>query len=418
MKWLLAPEKITELQAAYAAGFDREAVSAFIERERAAEIDAERPRNMTVAGDNAQINVVGVLTPDFDLFAYLFGGGNTTYAQIQSAFAAAATDPNVRRVTLFVNSPGGTVDGLFETLAVIEAFPKPIAVRASEAASAAYAIAATAGPITATTPAASFGSVGVVASFFVDEGLVDITSTQAPNKRPDVSTPEGQAVVREYLDALHGIFVDAIARGRTKFSGSRVNVSTVNSDFGRGSMFIAADAQARGMIDKIPPTRKARADNEIEPAAEAPAPEAVEIETSPEHTAEGDNPTATSGQEKTVMDLKELKAQHPDLYAAVLEEGVQVERDRVCSHLTMGEKCGALDIAVKAVRSGEGLTMTLQAEYLTANVSKVEKQAKQDDSDAAADALDNAKAAEDKDLGDLVWERFADMRGIETAEAK
>ena len=58
------------------------------------------------------------------------------------------------------------MEGLFETLAAIEAFGKPMSVRASKAASAAYAIAAAGGSITAVSPASSFGSIGVVMSLF------------------------------------------------------------------------------------------------------------------------------------------------------------------------------------------------------------------------------------------------------------
>jgi hypothetical protein len=70
------------------------------------------------------------------------------------------------------------------------------------------------------------------------------------------------------------------------------------------------------------------------------------------------------------MDLNELKMKHPDVYAAAVREGVDNERDRVKAHLTYGEKAGAMDVAVKAIRDGLGITAELQAEYLTAGLNR------------------------------------------------
>lgn len=203
---------------------------------------------LVVAGDVGEIAIVGLLTARPSFVAWLLGVGNTVYSDVQAALAQAAADPTIKRVVLAVNSPGGQVDGLFDCLAALESFTKPISTRASFAASAAYAIASLGGKITATGPAATFGSIGVAASFTVDPSQVDITSTAAPNKRPDVSTPEGQAVVRAELDDLHALFADAIARGRG------TTVARVNAEFGRGGVVLAAEAKKRGMVDAIAKT--------------------------------------------------------------------------------------------------------------------------------------------------------------------
>jgi ClpP class serine protease len=203
------------------------------------------PRNLHVAGDVAEIRIEGILTPRLDLFAMLFGVGNTAYSDIQAALAHAAASPAVQRVEFVIDSPGGTVAGLFETLAALEAVGKPVSARASLAASAAYAIASKAGTIEAVTPASQFGSIGVLATFFVDDETVEIASTNAPNKRPDPRTSDGKAVIRRELDAIHELFVDAIARGRGKTK------EAVSAEFGRGSVLVAGDALKAGMIDRI-----------------------------------------------------------------------------------------------------------------------------------------------------------------------
>lgn len=309
---------------------------------------------------------------------------------------------------LKISSPGGTVAGLFDTLAVLEAFEKPVTVRASLAASAAYSIAAVGGRIEATNLAAEFGSIGVAVTYLHLEELIDITSTEAPNKRPDPSTDEGKAVIREHLDAVHDLFVDAIARGRSKVLSEKLTIDTVNETFGRGAVVLAADARKRKMIDKMP-TRPsgARAEEQIPPVAAG----------APEETATGGAPT----QETKPMDLKTLKAQHPDVFEAARAEGVTTERDRVVGHLTMGEASGDMKTAVAAITAGEAMTATLQAKYMSAAMTRRDVSARQADSDEAGSAVDaaagGAAPAAEGDLGDQVVAVLDARRGKKPAAA-
>jgi ClpP class serine protease len=198
-----------------------------------------------VAGDVATIDIDGVLTPKPDPFAKFFGGGNTDYGTIRAALRAAKADPSVRHARLNISSPGGTVAGLFETLDEIDAFKasgKSMSVVSNFACSAAYAIAAAAGPIDAAGEHASFGSVGVAASFFVSDKVVDIASTEAPHKRPDLRTAAGRAIVQKELDDLHTLFVKRIARGRKL---------PENANFGKGAVVLASEALTMKMIDSI-----------------------------------------------------------------------------------------------------------------------------------------------------------------------
>jgi ClpP class serine protease len=202
----------------------------------------------SLAGDTAEIVVDGVLTPKPDLLAKLFGGGNTAYSSIIEALRNARTNSSVKRVILQISSPGGDVDGLFETLDEIAAFKasgKQIIARASMACSAAYAIAAATGRIEAVGEASRFGSIGVATERFVSDRFVSIASTGAPNKRPDVRTEAGKNVVRAELDEIHDLFVRRIAAGRG------VPVAKVAADYGKGSSFMSAEAKRRGMIDSI-----------------------------------------------------------------------------------------------------------------------------------------------------------------------
>ncbi len=189
----------------------------------------------------ATITIEGVLTPA----PYYYSRG-TTYRDIATSLRMAAADPQVRRVVLRVNSPGGAVPGLFELVDQIEAFAKPIeSVVGGMAASAAYALAAATGRVTAQSRASPFGSVGVAIDLLVFDEEVSIASTKAPNKRPDPRTEEGKKIIQAELDEVHALLVEHISKGRG------VSPSTVDTKFGKGGIMLADRALANGLIDQI-----------------------------------------------------------------------------------------------------------------------------------------------------------------------
>lgn len=214
---------------------------------------AERsaPAPLSIANGVATIRVEGVLTPTPDPMAEFYGEANTTYTDLQESLSSALADTSVREIVWSIDSPGGSVDGFFALLGdIAEARAvKPMRVEADNAQSAAYGIAAAVGPITATSRTASFGSVGVATSGFVQGGLcgtvVDMTDSNAPDKRPNLTTPEGRAVVTKYLDQLAAEFHVAIAQGRG------LQVSDVATGYGRGASMLAQTALEAGLIDRI-----------------------------------------------------------------------------------------------------------------------------------------------------------------------
>ena len=330
-----------------------------------------------VAGDELggyHVNVSGVLTVSPDFIAMLFGGGNTTYDELAAQLKKADEDPRIERIKMGINSPGGSVAGLFEFLYAMDAASKPIdAYVGSTAASAAYAIAARASTITATSPAAMFGSVGVVIEASVYPNEISITSTEAPNKRPDLKTEEGIASVREELDAVHELLVEEIAKGRG------TTTEKVNKTYGRGGMVIAAEAVTRGMIDKL------------------------------------QIPVATSGNTKKpekAMDKKTLMAQHGDVYAAIIAEGVKAERERVSAHLIMGEASGDMVTAMKAIEEGAEMTALFSAKYQAAAMKRDAIAARKTD-DALADTGTPAAAPSADENGVDILAMAAEKCGVE-----
>lgn len=296
------------------------------------------PQLYKVIGRDAVLNISGVLQNNPDIFDIIFGTApSLTYDEISQAIADAEQDDGVDRIVLDIDSPGGQVAGIDGASLSISTALKPTLARVQGmAASGAYWLASQAEKIEATSRLSTFGSIGVVRSAYKDPGSFDITSTNAPNKRPDPSTVEGQAAIRKELDQIHEIFATDIARGR------KISVEKVNSDFGKGGVMLAADAMAAGMIDSLA------------------------YEKEKEKTAVGGK-AAGPKERKEVNNMteEELKA----LKAAAYQDGVTAERARVDGlNAWKGINADADKAVNEAIASGK--TYTEVGAQLAAAVAK------------------------------------------------
>lgn len=334
---------------------------------------ADTSRVLSIAGGNAEIHVKGVLTNAPDWMAAFFGGGNTTYPEIISAIAEADANPEVEEIIMRFDSGGGSVFGMFDAIDAIRAAKKPVkAIIGTMAASAAFALAAATDSREASSRASVLGGIGTAADIRIREDVVSLSSTEAPNKRPDVTTEAGKAIIVEELDTWHALFVESIAEGMG------TTVEKVNSDFGRGGTVLAEDALKRGMIDSIAPTRL-------------------------ESVKNTKSTTASSGNSEVQnMDIQELKAKHPALYQAAVDDGKKIgateERDRVGAHLQLGTSSGDMKTALAAIEDGSGMTATLTAKYLSAGMNRQDVSNRQDDDKGAAGA-DAAKGDDNVEAG-------------------
>jgi ClpP class serine protease len=318
-----------------------------------------RGEHMAIVDSKAVIPIIGVLTPRPDFFAAFFGGGNTVYGDIVAAIQQADGDAAVDEIALEISSPGGSISGMFDAMAAIADASKPVTAFVTDfAASAAFGLASQADKIVVKNPQTSVGSVGVVANVPVFEDIVTITSTEAPRKRPDVTTDKGVAMVRDELDAIHDEFVGAIAEGRG------TTAKKVNQNFGQGGMLLAEAALAAGMIDQIDTERATRSSQS--PAANSGGHDEV--------SANG-GPT----KEAPIMDLNKLKAEHPAVYAEAVKIGVDQERDRVSAHVIMGKSSGDMDYALKCVQEGSEMTATATATYNSAAMNRNDATARGED---------------------------------------
>jgi len=363
--WLLGQDFLDRMEdRASSFVVDQTAYTAFIERRSRSREDEGDIDLFVREGSTTHIVILGVLTAEPDFFFDLFGGGSTVYGDIVAAVRAAENDEAITDIVLEIDSPGGEVAGFLRTAQVIADVQKPVEAQVMNmAASAAFGLAVQANTVVVENTMVMVGSIGVVATMFVSDTRVTITSTDAPDKRPDVTTDEGVAAVKRELDAIHAEFAGIIASGRG------VSVAEVNADFGRGALVIANSALQSGMIDGIGSSSK--------------APEASERST-------------TASTEGTAMDLAELKAKHPDLFKTIRDEGIEAgiakERDRVTAHVTAGAAMGAGEVACRNILDGtEFGSQTAQAEYLTAGRNHADANARNDDEEHLQ-GLTNAKS--------------------------
>jgi len=292
---------------------------------------------------DAHITITGILTNARSFWDMFFGeAASLTYDEIFQAAIEADENPGVKRIIFDINSPGGRVDGLDDAAQAIAAVKKPTVARVRDmAASGAYWLASQADRIEVTSPVATVGSIGVMATVIDDTkmledwGLKDIiiTSTDAPKKYVDPTTKKGQEEIRNVLDGIHAVFASRVAEGRG------VSVEMVNSNFGQGALLIAEDALEIGMIDKI---------DELEKPTEGVAPDEAA-------------PQAAKTKNKGVkMTLEEFRAENPGLYAEVLKEGREIgvsgERKRVSALMSWAENVPECkEIVAEAIISGKSM---------------------------------------------------------------
>jgi len=217
-----------------------------------------------VDGDTAHIKIEGPLSPDGpDAWDRFWGYGGASYKTIQVAMDKAKNDSMIARVIFDVDSPGGSLSDCDETwqkhknLAAV----KPTEVHfGNMLASAAYYICAPAKKILGSSPASEAGSIGVLLATYdwsgweEENGIkkVVITSSNAPDKYPDVATEQGKDTIRARLDAFERIFYSRVAEGRG------VTPEYIAEHFGHGGLLVARDpstdhedAIRSGMIDGL-----------------------------------------------------------------------------------------------------------------------------------------------------------------------
>jgi ClpP class serine protease len=342
--WAILPEALETIMAvANRHTEDLEALSARLGRPLA------NTHEVTVRGGVAIVPVRGPLIRYASIFQAISGATSleTLAIDVRTALDNAA----INTVVLEIDSPGGTVAGVSELAQLIyEARKvKPIIAHIGDlGASAAYWIASAATEVVVADTAA-VGSIGIVATVHhrSDPERIEIVSSNAPRKRPDVTTDEGRAQVQAHIDAIATVFAKAIAHHRG------VSLDKVLADFGQGGMLIGAAAVAAGLADRVATFETVMAELNAQRSAHPVRPQATVAEPPP--------PRA--------------QARPADLEAriqAAREEATQAERERIRELLGMstpgfendiqaaiddGHHPGQLAIKIMSAMKDRGITL-------------------------------------------------------------
>lgn len=336
--WAIAPAKLQEIQAIYAArvhgaGIDIAAVEARLGRPLANE---PAPVPYTVTNGVAVLQVSGVMAKRMNMFSQISGGMSMQVAARDLQQAGA--DPSVHSIIQIFDTPGGTVDGTQAFANVIRQVgrSKPVITLADGTMASAGVWAGTAARqvyIADTTTAV--GSIGVVAQH------VDLSGqdAQAGVKRTEVFagefkriasdtgplSAEGLKSMQDSVDYTYSLFVQAVALQRG------VSIDQVLQDMADGRMFIGQQAIDAGLVDGIATLDELIVKLNQDRTNGAGSSRTVSL---PTRSAPTSIQTTTEG--PTMLTAEQVALEHPAITAAFRAEGATAERERIQSIEALG----------------------------------------------------------------------------------
>lgn len=206
-------------------------------------------------GDVGVISIDGYLMPG-EATAIHQAFGMQGYDNIKSALVEGIADKNAKSLMLYVNSGGGSVDGVRAAHQFISNVGqvKPLTAYTNYAASAAYWLASAAQHIT-THDTGINGSIGVIRvhrEYSQANAKDGITTTvlrageyKALANQDEPLTDVAKAEISKMLGAVYNMFISDVANGR--------GTSTVNVDqnMAQGKEFLGQQAKDVGLVDEI-----------------------------------------------------------------------------------------------------------------------------------------------------------------------
>lgn len=247
--WAIHPAKLEEILGV----IEARAQGVTIDADYFAEIEARRKSALGMRGRVKVMGIHGTINQRPSLFA----SGATSLQEFSAEFDDAVRDKAVGGIVFDIDSPGGSVFLLQETVEQIVAARerKPIvAVMNAQAYSAAYWLATAASDVWV-TPSGMGGSVGTVATHIdesqaIEEAGLKVTFiTQGQYKvEGNPAEPlgdEARAEIQRHVDRYYGQFVQGLSNNRG------VSRETVEADFGQGRVVGAEDLLNRKMADRI-----------------------------------------------------------------------------------------------------------------------------------------------------------------------
>lgn len=206
-------------------------------------------------GTTAFIPVTGPLTYKYDIWTWLFGG--CSYQGLMSKIQTADTDPEVTRIVLVMDTPGGEVTGISEAVAALKNCSKELIAYIDPCCASAGLWLASQCDRIVSTESGEVGSLGVQRMAVslhraITESGVDIKLIRAaisPDKNLghpyEEMSDQAIAEFQRRVDKWGARFVADVANGRG------VTEDKVRTSFGQGKMLYSDEALSVGLIDEV-----------------------------------------------------------------------------------------------------------------------------------------------------------------------
>ena len=315
--WAIIPEKLTGISRAYVRQLKSKNLTPESFLFKMPEVDeAEKPHE--VKNGTAIINIEGVISKKLSWFSLFFGGCSTF--ETAKKLKAAHADPEAKNILLFIDSPGGSVDGTAELAELIYSLrgDKPIiAFTDGMMCSAAYWIASAADKRYISSDTTIVGSIDVIATHIdyskaYEEAGIKVTEIIS-GKYKNVGSPynplskDHKEVIQDEIDYIKTVFVNDVA----KHLGIGVDqvIETMTTDT-RPPVFIGKQAITAGLVDGV--TTFDDLINDIAVSGSAGMFSASTNKDDPNNILK----------EGISMTLEELKAKHSDLYGQIVQESM------------------------------------------------------------------------------------------------
>ena len=192
--------------------------------------------NQPKAAGPGVIAVTGPLTRHTNIISQYMGWA--TLDEIKAQVEAMDADDSINRITMYFDTPGGTVFGLPEAAsAIADCKTAIVAFSSGLCASAGYWLASQCDAIY-TGRIGTLGSIGI--KTYVEEPDVSVVvSSNAPKK---VSSRED---AQAFADDIEAVMFETIASGRG------VSVDHVKKHYGQGGVFVGQSAVDAGLADEV-----------------------------------------------------------------------------------------------------------------------------------------------------------------------
>jgi len=270
------------------------------------EQDRARPR-FEVQNRVAIIQIHGVLTPGMSFFSFFFDEASTK--NIQNNIQAALDDPEIDRIVVDMDTPGGAVKGTFELADYIFESAKQKDIQTYSAgtiASGGMIIAAATNKITISGKTNQVGSIGVIArklDFSKQNEMIGLEveefvtgrfkNTGSPDKK---TTDEDREEIQAQVNSIFVPMVEDISSRRGLDPQAVIDME--------GRVYIGKDAIKNGLVDGV-----------------------STLEELINSTAGALNFNATNKQVN--MNKDEFKANHPELFNELTEDAYKRGADGV-----------------------------------------------------------------------------------------